>query len=120
METGGCFELEAEDAGRNRGFGEGARRRQRVSGVDGGSSAPAEMRRSGDAASCAGRCGRISVCRLSGVVVAGEDIARGRSSIGGEKRIIKESGFVMSLSLRGNEGEDVRSGVAEICLLVLF
>ena len=89
------------DVGRDMGFGEGTRRRQRVSGVDGGSSAPAEMRRRGDAARCAGRYGRMRVCRLSGVVVAGEGMMRGRSSIGGEKRIIRESVFVILINYHG-------------------
>lgn len=96
MESGCEAKGEGEvDAGREVGSGEGARRRQRASGVVGGSNAPADMRRRGDAARCVGRCGRMRVWRLSGVVVAGEGMARERSQIWGEKRIMRESAFTI-------------------------
>lgn len=65
-------------------------RRQRFKGIVEGRSAPAEMSRNGQARSFAGRCGRMRVWRLRGVVVVGELMVKERSGIGGEKRMMRK------------------------------
>ncbi len=84
------IEVESEDAVL------GKRRRQRLKGVVGGSRAPAEMSRRGQALRARGRCGRMREFRLSAVIVEGEETVTGRSGIGGEKRTTSESGVIFA------------------------
>lgn len=89
FDSAGGVEAVADDVG------VGRMRRQRFKGVVEGRRAPAEMSRKGQARSLVGRWGRMKVWRLRGVVVIGESTVRGRSGIGGEKRMMRKRGDVI-------------------------
>lgn len=77
-------------------------RRDEVKGKVGGSKAPADMSLIGQAARCGGRCGRMRVWRLFGVVMEGEEMVRERSGVGGAKRMMRCSA-VRVMIVRGGE-----------------
>lgn len=103
------FSSSAAAAGGPRGGGGGrarflccGSRRDEVKGKVGGSKAPADMSLIGQAARCGGRCGRMRVWRLCGVVVEGEEMVRERSGVGGAKRMMR-CNAVRVMIARGKE-----------------
>lgn len=82
----------------------GGSRRDEVRGKVGGSKAPADMSLMGQAARCLGRCGRMRVRRLCGVVVEGEEMMRERSGVGGAKRTMRCSAGQVIVVGGGGEG----------------
>ena len=72
------------------------------SGLFAGSSAPAYMRRSGQAERLGGRCGRMRVRRVAAFVIEGEGMGMRRSGIELAKRIIRAmGGAVGSVEVKG-------------------
>ncbi len=87
----------------------GERRRDLLMGMFQGRRAPEYIKRRGEAAKAGGRCGRIRVESVIGVVVRGEGMVRGRSGMEVVNRIMsvrgeKEGGGIEELMVSSGFG----------------